>query len=170
MKLTCFQNNGQDYAVPVYWVREIVNPPKLSLVPGSPEGVLGLINLRGQIITLIDPACFLEAGVTDYRKVDLEKGKLIVFLNDREIRWSALENAKNAHPLEDPLAFYVDKVHGVFEISSNMVQDLTQFREDQSSILKEVFEYEKTTYRILDMQVFFDSFKSLNGRGMPADE
>jgi len=42
------------YAVPVLEVQEVIKPLSVTDVPLSPEYVRGLINLRGQIVTLID--------------------------------------------------------------------------------------------------------------------
>jgi len=42
------------YGFPLSAVREILVPPPLTEVPRAPEQVLGVISVRGQIITLID--------------------------------------------------------------------------------------------------------------------
>jgi len=45
-------------------IREIVPAGKITKVPGSPEFVMGLINFRGQILTILDIAVLLGLGET----------------------------------------------------------------------------------------------------------
>ena len=51
---------GEDvYAVLVHWVREVVTAPPLTTLVTAPELVLGLFNLRGEIVPLFDTAALL---------------------------------------------------------------------------------------------------------------
>ncbi len=45
---------GEPYAAPVSFVREILKPPPLTPVPRAPDAVLGIISVRGQLVTVID--------------------------------------------------------------------------------------------------------------------
>jgi len=47
---------GEQYAMPVEQVVEVVLYAGVTPVPGAPDTVLGLHNLRGEILTVIDPA------------------------------------------------------------------------------------------------------------------
>jgi len=47
---------GEQYALPVEQVVEVVRYAGVTPVPGAPDAVLGLHNLRGEILTVIDPA------------------------------------------------------------------------------------------------------------------
>lgn len=49
-----FELAGQHYAVPLADVREIMHPGSPAPVPGAPSEVLGIINLRGNIVTVLD--------------------------------------------------------------------------------------------------------------------
>ena len=54
---------GSDlYAVPIEWVREVVAAPLTTALATSPPLVLGLINLRGEIVPLLDTAVLLGLG------------------------------------------------------------------------------------------------------------
>jgi len=54
---------GEDlYAVPVGWVREVVAAPPLTSLVTAPPLVLGLFNLRGEIVPLLDTAALLGLG------------------------------------------------------------------------------------------------------------
>jgi purine-binding chemotaxis protein CheW len=51
---------GSDrYAVPVEWMREVVTAPPLTPLVTGPDVVLGLFNLRGEIVPLLDTAVLL---------------------------------------------------------------------------------------------------------------
>jgi purine-binding chemotaxis protein CheW len=52
------------YAVPTSWVREVVTTPALTRLVTAPATVLGLFNLRGEIVPLLDVAALLGAGRT----------------------------------------------------------------------------------------------------------
>jgi hypothetical protein len=53
------------YAVPIGWVREVVPAPSLTPLVTAPSMVLGLFNLRGEIVPLLDTATLLGVGRTD---------------------------------------------------------------------------------------------------------
>lgn len=49
-----FGLKGQRYAVSLAAVREVIRPGDITPVPGSPTDVLGIVNLRGQIVPVLD--------------------------------------------------------------------------------------------------------------------
>jgi purine-binding chemotaxis protein CheW len=50
------------YAVPMESVREVVAAPRLCPLPMAPSVVLGLFNLRGEIVPLFDTAALIGLG------------------------------------------------------------------------------------------------------------
>jgi purine-binding chemotaxis protein CheW len=50
---------AEAYAIPVTQVRGVSDLDQVTPVPGSPPGVLGLCNLRGQLVPVIDLAVIL---------------------------------------------------------------------------------------------------------------
>lgn len=51
----CLFRIGEDsYAIPVDLLTEIITPQKLFPVPTTPQHVLGIINLRGNIVPIVD--------------------------------------------------------------------------------------------------------------------
>lgn len=46
---------GELFAVPLADVREISVPPQITRVPRAPREVLGVVSLRGLLITVVDP-------------------------------------------------------------------------------------------------------------------
>ena len=52
----------ESYAIPIEWVREVVSTPEVAPLATAPSVVLGLFNLRGQIVPLFDTARLLGVG------------------------------------------------------------------------------------------------------------
>lgn len=70
---------GEDrYAVPTASVREIAADLRCTALPGAPSWVLGVVNLRGEVVPLLDTATLLGLGAMaapSYAAVvDLESG------------------------------------------------------------------------------------------------
>ena len=49
-----FELAGQLYALPILGVQEVLTGAQIEPVPGAPTTVLGVLNLRGSIVTVID--------------------------------------------------------------------------------------------------------------------
>jgi purine-binding chemotaxis protein CheW len=60
------------YAIESSWVREVYPLKELTPLPGTPSFVLGIINVRGQIVSVVDLKKFFDLpakGLTDLNKV-----------------------------------------------------------------------------------------------------
>jgi purine-binding chemotaxis protein CheW len=55
-----FRISGRAYACPVSAVREVVPLGRVARLPGAPATVLGLINVRGRIVTVVNTASVLH--------------------------------------------------------------------------------------------------------------
>lgn len=56
---------GEDvYAIETALVREVVAAPDLAVLPTAPGSVLGVFNLRGEIVPVFDLAALLGLGTT----------------------------------------------------------------------------------------------------------
>lgn len=49
-----FKLEGETYGINVMQVQEVLRYTEIAPVPGAPEYVLGIINLRGNVVTVID--------------------------------------------------------------------------------------------------------------------
>jgi purine-binding chemotaxis protein CheW len=49
-----FQLGNEAYGINVLQVREVLRVTDITPVPGAPEHVMGIINLRGNVVTVID--------------------------------------------------------------------------------------------------------------------
>jgi purine-binding chemotaxis protein CheW len=60
------------YAIESSWVREVYPLKEITPLPGAPAFVLGIINVRGQIVSIVDLKKFFDLpdkGLTDFNKV-----------------------------------------------------------------------------------------------------
>jgi purine-binding chemotaxis protein CheW len=54
IQVVVFDLDGSEYAIPIHAVREILRVPRIGRVPHAPENVRGVINVRGQILPVIE--------------------------------------------------------------------------------------------------------------------
>jgi len=100
-----FRLAGETYGVNVMQVQEVLRYTEIAPVPGAPEYVLGIINLRGNVVTVIDTRnrFGLESGeITDNTRVVIieTEGHVIGILVDSVaevvyLRQSEIETAPN---------------------------------------------------------------------------
>lgn len=60
-RLLVFLAGGRRYACSIDAVREIIPARPATRLPGAPSAVIGLINLRGRLVTVVDLAAQLDA-------------------------------------------------------------------------------------------------------------
>ncbi|HLI18289.1 MAG TPA: chemotaxis protein CheW [Rhodanobacteraceae bacterium] len=75
-----FELSGQQYAVPLADVREILRAETPTPVPGAPDDVLGIINLRGSIVTVLDGCARLGLAAADAGP----NQRLVIFHDEQE--------------------------------------------------------------------------------------
>ena len=88
---------GQEvYGFPLSSVREILVPPPIAEVPRAPESVLGVISVRGQIITLLDLPKMLD--------LELEQttpyGRVLLIDNGDELIGVAVDSVIQVYRME----------------------------------------------------------------------
>jgi chemotaxis signal transduction protein/chemotaxis regulatin CheY-phosphate phosphatase CheZ len=120
-----FKLNGSEFTLPILKVREIVNTPIITRLPQSPGYVEGIINLRGQIIPVIDLKELVGMGET----VDREKTKTIVVTNEHRIFGILVDeitsvvniDESNIEPAEGFMQDNLDRVEGVAKFDDRLV-------------------------------------------------
>ncbi len=67
-----FQLEEETYGINVMQVREVLRYTEIAPVPGAPDYVLGIINLRGNVVTVIDTRSrfgLIEGELTDNTRI-----------------------------------------------------------------------------------------------------
>jgi purine-binding chemotaxis protein CheW len=57
-----FDVAGEEYAVEILRVREIVETTPITRVPATPPAIRGVVNLRGTVVPVIDPGVRFRVG------------------------------------------------------------------------------------------------------------
>ncbi|WP_024466780.1 CheR family methyltransferase [Treponema pedis] len=102
-KMVTFSLAGKDYAIDIMRVKEIAKAGNFTYVPNTPPFVLGVYNLRGDIIPIIDLRIFFNIPVPTRKKNQAES---MVIITVQEQTFGVVVD-------------YIDKVVGV---SSNTIQ------------------------------------------------
>jgi purine-binding chemotaxis protein CheW len=106
-----FMLNGEEYGVDILRVQEIKGWEAATEIPNTPSYVLGVINLRGAIMPVIDLRLrfgFESAEYTDTTVVIVLK-------------------VRNEQAIERTMGFVVDAVSDVYNISTSQLQAAPQF-------------------------------------------
>lgn len=53
-RFLCFQLGSEEFGIPLLGVKEVLGVPDITPVPFAPNHLIGIMNLRGQVISLID--------------------------------------------------------------------------------------------------------------------
>lgn len=107
---------GSDvYAAPVALVREILKPPPLTPVPRAPSAVLGIVSVRGQLVTVIDLRRRLRLAEPAFSR------RARILLADA--------------PFGETLGLYVDEVLQVYRLSEAEIEPAMALGGDVASYI-----------------------------------
>ncbi len=131
IELLSFRLGGEEYAVNVDDVKEVLKNRELTLVPNAPDYILGVTALRGPVLPVIDLCRRLgiPAGVRD------EKSRiLVVTVHDEEA------------------GIVVDRVTGVVRISPEAVRPIPETIERGAEYLRGIARQGDKLYILLDIE------------------
>lgn len=104
-KLISFNLNNDLYCIGLDYVKEVLKDTVITHVPGTPDFIEGIMNLRGDYITVINIKKFLNMQ-KDEKKTDLEKNPVII-VNSNDMA----------------LAFLIDKINELFEVQEDKIME-----------------------------------------------
>ena len=106
IQLVTFRLGDERYGIPVWKVREIIRPVQMFPIPGMKEPVQGVINLRGEIIPVLQIHSLLnvqggKSGGDDKQRriiiLELERGGIGIWVDDvSEVIRVASKDVKSA--------------------------------------------------------------------------
>jgi purine-binding chemotaxis protein CheW len=105
LQYVTFRLEEETYGINVMQIQEVLRYTEIAPVPGAPDYVLGIINLRGNVVTVIDTRKrfgLMQADVSDHTRIvvlELE-GQVVGVLVDSVaevvyLRQSEIETAPN---------------------------------------------------------------------------
>ena len=92
MQLVGFIVGDEEFTVPILSIQEIIKPIEYTRVPHTPNYVLGVFNLRGSVIPLID----LRAKFGIQAESQTADSRYIVMKNDEEIAGFVIDRLTEA--------------------------------------------------------------------------
>jgi len=123
-RLIVFRACDDLFSLPIEWVREVQPLERVTRVPNAPSGILGILNLRGRVLTLFDLAGCLgiapgtqpstHAVVLDFADPELSVGIAVQRIAQvREVPASAVQPAVRE--------MGAGGLEGVFELDGQVV-------------------------------------------------
>lgn len=104
-----FSIDREEYAIPILSVQEIISLPNLTKIPGSPEVIPGVINLRGEIIPL-----YLLRSRFGLESQNLDKNTIVI-----------ITQIKNGSA--KTVGFVVDSVSDVVSLTDENLSETPEF-------------------------------------------
>lgn len=133
MQILTFRLKDYFFGILTENVIEITKSHELKRIPKSPEWVEGLINLRGEVITLVNMYSLLK--IDDFRIEDCYNNTVIVNLDNNAI------------------ALMVDEVIGVTDIEENQLQSTS---DKENSYVDALITINDQIINVLELKSLFE--------------
>lgn len=116
-----FGLEGETYAVPIHAVREILKVTMVTEIPRAEKNVLGLINVRGEMLPLYDVKVRLrlaDASPVVRYATDVQRSARVVLVKD----------------LEGDAGILVDRVDGVVKLQLSKLEEAPELGVERNAI------------------------------------
>lgn len=133
MQILIFRLKDYHFGILTENVIEIMKKNEVKSIPNSPEWVEGLINLRGEVLTLVNMYSLLK--ITDFNLDDCYNNTVIVNLD------------------ENSIALMVDEIIGVTDINEN---DLQSASENDNSFVGSLITIDDRIINVLELKSLFE--------------
>lgn len=144
-KMVTFSISGKDYAIDIMYVKEIAKAGQFTYVPNTLPFVVGVYNLRGEIIPILDLRIFFN-------------------ISDKKDEESKLQNLLILKVNEQTFGVIVDNIDKVVGIQKSSIQPSHPlFADINIKYIAGVIENNKHLYILLDVERIFS--KSKDGEG-----
>ena len=128
-----FRVESERYGVDVMRVKEVLRYSDITPVPGADRAILGILNLRGNVVTVIDTRTLFSL---QSREADDNTRVIVVELNDQEV-----------------IGLVVDRVDEVINLPQNQVERAPSVISEESArrYVQGVCYYENVLIILLDL-------------------
>ncbi|MBF0623814.1 MAG: chemotaxis protein CheW [Magnetococcales bacterium] len=138
--------------IEILLVREINRSMECTPVPGSPDYIRGMLNIRGRVITLFDLRRRL--GWSDKHDATTNKRKQynVIMKTRSEVIQINRQIGEARCPWQDPVGLVVDQLGDVLEISDDNIQPPpANLRGIAAQFVRGVVEFDRSLLVILDV-------------------
>jgi purine-binding chemotaxis protein CheW len=112
IQLVTFRLQNETYGINVMQVQEVLRVTEIAPVPGAPMYVLGIINLRGNVVTVLDTRTRFGLATTE---ID-DSSRIVIIESDKQV-----------------VGILVDSVAEVVELRSSEVDSAPNVGNEESS-------------------------------------
>lgn len=133
MQILIFRLKDYHFGILTENVIEIMKKNVVKSIPNSPEWVEGLINLRGEVLTLVNMYSLLK--IDDFNLDDCYNNTVIVNLD------------------ENSIALMVDEIIGVTDIEENELQSAS---ENDNSFVGSLITIDDRIINVLELKSLFE--------------
>lgn len=117
-QLATFLIGDETFAIDILLTKEIGRMTEITSIPEAPKQIVGLMNLRGQILTIMDPRVFLDRE----SHVRPEHRRLIILKTESELAGLRRDGEISTGTMaRDPLAIVIDEMGDVLEVERDQV-------------------------------------------------
>ena len=134
-KLISFNLNDDMYCIPLDYVKEVIKDTNVTTIPGTPDFIEGIINLRGDYTTVLNLKKFMNFKQPEKSAETDKKPAIIVRCNDINI------------------AFLIDKINELFEFPEDKIKDTGEGYYSSEFILNNI------PYTIINVEKIFTDKK-----------
>ena len=135
MQIVVFKLGEEEYAIDTSKVQVINKMMDITTVPKAPEYIRGLINLRGSIVTVIDP--YIKLGI--------------------DAKDKTCENIIILETEDEVIGILVDKVTEVIEIDTEGLKNISSSKEDDRDYIKGTINLNGNIITLIDVDVLLDT-------------
>ena len=140
-KFIIFSLGGSKYAVPIKQVLEVGEPQRITPVPNVPDWVLGVTNLRGDIISVVDCGAFLNL----HEKASLTLSSMCVVRNKRQDMVTSL---------------MVDNIEGMLNLEEQFIaQPEASDNNQMLTFLQGIYEHGEQLLNVLNLEGLLSSME-----------
>ncbi len=112
IQLVTFRLQDESYGINVMQVQEVLRVSEIAPVPGAPMYVLGIINLRGNVVTVIDTRTRFGLSTAEIE----DSSRIVIIESDKQV-----------------VGILVDSVAEVVELRSSEVDSAPNVGNEESS-------------------------------------
>ncbi len=128
IQLVGFTVGDEEYAVPILSIQEIIKPIDYTRVPKTPKFILGVFNLRGNVIPLIDLR----------KKFNIKSQEI-----DENTRYIVIKDGENV------AGFVIDKITEAIRLNKKQIDPTPETLKKEKSIIEGIGKRENSIITIL---------------------
>lgn len=137
VRCVLFRLDTEDYGINVKKIREVLRVGTIRNVPGSPMNVIGVINVRGVIVTVVDTRLFY--GLPPKPHDEMSRIIIVELDEDRAV------------------GLMVDQVEEVKDIPESRVESMSSTRDGGSAYIQGIAHYQDNVIILVDTDNMFSS-------------